>query len=106
MKRGEKICVGSMVVLIISGTLGAGFGIVIATGGFAPSYIMEFLSWIFILSLIPIIGFICSRLLDDTSAAEREALRQIRYESPRVIMPESFEESKEEVTDSESLKGE
>jgi hypothetical protein len=91
MKRGEKICVVSMVVYILTGYVGLGLALGSLTGANIPRYVMDILVWISLLSLILICGFICDKTFDDPSAKEREARRQIRLEPPRVVMPDIVE---------------
>jgi hypothetical protein len=61
VKRGEKICVGSMVVSIIIMTLAASYGIAAgASGDPQARLIAEFLGWLWIISIVPICGYICA----------------------------------------------
>jgi hypothetical protein len=84
MKRGESVCVGALVLYYISGPLVLGLYL-----AGAPRAVLELAGYISLFSIVLMCAYIGNRLLDDPSATEREAKRQIMLESPHVLMPDT-----------------
>jgi hypothetical protein len=83
VKRSEVVCIGAIVSYYIAAPLI--FGLMVAG---APRVYLDAIAWFSLIPMILICGFIGNRLLDDSSAREREAKRQIMLESPHVLMPD------------------